>query len=97
MTERKLAHTSSEKKAATHLVNVDYFFKSSEIDKLRDKNISICNRQESKEPFSRHGKPETVISDGGLQFTSEKFSHLAKEWNIKHRTSGTAPTSKQQS
>ena len=62
MAERKLAHKSLEKKAATNLVTVDYFSKSSEIDKRRDKRKSISNGQESEEPFCRHGKPETATT-----------------------------------
>lgn len=40
-----------------------------------------------KQWFSVHGIPETFESDGGPQFTSNRFKTFAREWNFNHRIS----------
>ena len=37
--------------------------------------------------FARHGIPDTVITDNGLQFTSTDYRDFAKQWEFKHTTS----------
>ena len=40
-----------------------------------------------KGQFARHGIPNTVMSDNGPQFTSEKFQSFAQKWGFKTITS----------
>ena len=40
-----------------------------------------------KEAFSRHGIPETVISDNGSQYSSKQYKQFAREWQFSHKTS----------
>jgi hypothetical protein len=37
--------------------------------------------------FSRHGIPETLMSDNGPQFASDDFARFAAAWDFKHITS----------
>ncbi|KAA5586471.1 transposase family protein, partial [Pseudomonas aeruginosa] len=37
-----------------------------------------------KSIFSRHGIPETMISDNGPPFNSKEFHLFTIDWNIKH-------------
>ena len=37
--------------------------------------------------FSRHGIPETVVSDNGPQYSSNEFDTFAKRYNFVHITS----------
>ena len=51
---------------------------------------SQCNANKTisvlKELFSKHGIPETLRSDNGLQFANHMFVEFAKEWNFDHNT-----------
>jgi transposase InsO family protein len=40
-----------------------------------------------KEVFSRHGIPETVVSDNGTQYSSREFKMFSMEWGFNHVTS----------
>ncbi len=40
-----------------------------------------------KAHFSRHGIPDTVISDNGPQLDSREFNSFAREWEFEHVTS----------
>ena len=37
--------------------------------------------------FARHGIPEEVRRDNGLQYASVEFTDFAREWGFKHTTS----------
>ena len=37
--------------------------------------------------MSRHGVPETVVSDNGPQYSSKEFQQFCKEWEFQHITS----------
>ena len=38
----------------------------------------------TKSIFARHGIPETVISDNGPYFISDKYDKFAKSWGFDH-------------
>ncbi|XP_046341780.1 uncharacterized protein K02A2.6-like [Haliotis rufescens] len=66
-----------------YLVQVDYHSDYWEVDKLTDTtstSIVECMK------FSRHGIPDTVVSDNGPQFTSREFAQFAKDWEFSHVT-----------
>ena len=62
---------------------VDYFSDFVEVSELED-TTSHAVIQVLKEEFSRHGIPDTVISDNGPQFSSHEFSLT---WEFNHVTS----------
>ena len=64
-----------------YLVTVDNLFNYRGVDKLRYKKAFTTARK-VKSHFEDSGIPDTVISDSGPKFTSQKFSHFPKEWNI---------------
>lgn len=43
---------------------------------------SVINKL--KHHFARHGVPETVVSDGGTQYTSAEFENFSKAWGFTH-------------
>ena len=65
---------------------VDYYSDFVEIDELND-TMSDTVIQVLKKQFSRHGIPDTVVSDNGSQFTSQEFHEFSLEWEFNHVTS----------
>lgn len=69
-----------------YIVVVDYFSRYPEVVKLPSTTsghiIEILKRM-----FSRHGIPETVVSDNGPQYSSREFSEFSKAYNFLHITS----------
>ena len=65
-------------KGESHIVVTDYYSRYSEVLKLRDTTSKgVVNA--IKAIFSRHGIPETLVSDNGPQYSSElfvKFVHV---------------------
>ena len=59
---------------------------SSEVFELNSANASSVVKA-TKEAFSRHGIPETVISDSGSQCSSKQCKQFAPEWPFSHKTS----------
>ena len=68
-----------------YLITVDYYSKFFELDYLPD-TASSTVISKIKHHFARHGIPDMVVSDNGLQFTSAEFSKFAKKWNFGHQT-----------
>ena len=64
-----------------YLVTIDNLFNYRGIDKLRYEKAFTTVRK-VKSHVEDSGIPDTVISDSGPKFTSQKFSHIPKEWNI---------------
>ncbi|XP_058828067.1 uncharacterized protein K02A2.6-like [Topomyia yanbarensis] len=68
------------------LVTVDHFSDFFEVDQLKDltpkSTIAVC-----KSNFSRHGKPQQVISDNGTNFVNREWKQFARDWNFYHTTS----------
>ena len=68
-----------------HLIVVDYYSRYPEVAELGDtKAQTIINK--TKSIFSRHGIPETVVSDNGPQYSSEEYRYFAKDYNFCHNT-----------
>jgi hypothetical protein len=67
----------------TYLITVDYYSNFFEIDYLTDTG-SEAVIDKLKHHFARHGIPDTVITDGGPQYNSDKFSTFSKSWGFAH-------------
>ena len=64
----------------------DYYSHWIEIAKLTGLSAnSVINP--TKSIFARYGIPETVVSDNGLQLSSEANAQFALEYGVKHTTS----------
>ena len=70
----------------TYLITIDYFSRYPEVISLSfttSKSVILA----LKTIFSRHGIPETVVSDNGPQYSSEEFKQFAQHYNFSHVTS----------
>ena len=68
-----------------HLIVVDYYSRYPEVSELRNtKARTVINK--TKSIFSRHGIPESVVSDNGPQYSSEEYKQFAKDYNFIHNT-----------
>ena len=74
-----------------YLITVDYYNNFFEIDFLKE-TLSEDVSTKLKHHFARHGVLDTVISDGGAQYTSHKFKMFNEKWGFSHEMSspGTA-------
>ena len=70
-----------------YLVTVDCYSSFFELDFLID-TLSTTVIAKLKHHFARYGIPDEFISDGGPQFTSDKFKEFAKKWYFKHTVTG---------
>jgi len=64
-------------------VTVDYASSFIEVDYLPD-TLAETIIAKMKHPFARYGVPDTVVSDGGPQYTSTSFKHFSDSWQFKH-------------
>ena len=71
---------------SAYLVTVDHYSDCYELDQLPSIQSSSVI-QATKQHFSRHGVPHTLITDNGTQFTSEAFKAFAEKYKFKHITS----------
>jgi len=69
-----------------YLITVDFYSDYWEVDKMPD-TLSTTVIECTKEHFSRHGIPNTIITDNGPQFISEDYEDFTRDWDIEHRTS----------
>ncbi|XP_062616020.1 uncharacterized protein K02A2.6-like [Saccostrea cucullata] len=69
-----------------YLITVDYYSDFWELNELSSTSADTIIKC-LKEHFSRHGIPNTVISDNGPQFTNDAFRNFADEWDFEHATS----------
>jgi len=72
-----------EIKGRHYLITVDYFSLFFEVDYLTD-TTSQAVIHKLKQHFARHGVPDTLISDGGPQYTSNDFAKFSQSWSFKH-------------
>ncbi|KXJ07186.1 Uncharacterized protein K02A2.6, partial [Exaiptasia diaphana] len=68
------------------LVVVDAYSKYPEVVKMSS-TTSTATVKVLREIFSRHGLPETIVSDNGPQLTSEEFQNFCSANGIIHRRS----------
>ena len=69
-----------------YITIVDYFSAFVEVIELEDAT-SHSVIQVLKEQFSRHGIPDTVVSDNGPQLGSQEFHEFSLTWEFSHVTS----------
>ena len=91
----RLAADLFELAGKVYLIVVDYYSRWFEISRLNDQSssrvISVL-----KELFSTHGIPDIIVSDNGLQFSSDAFCLFTTEYDFIHVTSSPKYRSKQQ-
>ena len=73
-------------KGANYLLVVDYFSRYIEMAMLTS-TTSEATIGHLKSIFARHGIPETLISDNGLQYASSVFQKFARDYGFTHTTS----------
>uniref|UniRef100_A0A674NI52 Gypsy retrotransposon integrase-like protein 1 n=1 Tax=Takifugu rubripes TaxID=31033 RepID=A0A674NI52_TAKRU len=69
-----------------YIITVDYYSRYFKLDKLHSTTGPTVIRK-LKAAFSRHGVPQTVVLDGGPQYSCKEFDTFAKEWEFTHITS----------
>ena len=69
-----------------YITIVDYFSDFVEVSEPEG-TTSQAVIQVLKEQFSRHGIPDTVVSDNGPQFSSQEFYEFSLTWEFNHVTS----------
>ena len=69
-----------------YIVLVDYFSDFVEVEELNVNTTSSVVKFLKKQ-FSRHGIPDTVVSDNAPQYTSYEFKQFSREWEFVHVTS----------
>ena len=75
-----------EWKKSNYLLVVDYFSRFIEVSKLSSTS-SEAVIEHLKSIFSRHGIPETVMSDNGPQYSAAIFGAFAIQYGFTHTTS----------
>lgn len=70
----------------TYLLVVDYLSRYPEVIKLSS-TTSRSIITALKSVFSRHGVPETLLSDNGPQYASQEFAEFAAAYDFQHTTS----------
>ena len=73
-------------KGSTYIIVIDYFSRYPEVIKLKG-TTSGHVIDALKAVFSRHGIPETVVSDNGPQYSSQEFTDFARQYDFCHLTS----------
>ena len=76
-------YTFKDKK---YLIIVDYYSRYIETMLLKNE-LSETVILSMKSIFSRHGIPETVVSDNGRQFSSKEFKEFSQSYSFQHITS----------
>ena len=83
---QKVAVDLFELKNSTYLLMIDYYSRYVEMARLiRATAEDVVNHMKSI--FARHGIPEQVMSDNGLQFTAAVYAKFAKDYNFEILTS----------
>lgn len=82
---QKIATDLFEWKKVDYLLVVDYFSRNIEVAKLTStSSASVVTHLKSI--FSRHGIPETVISDNEPQYSAGTLQEFSKEYGFEHTT-----------
>ena len=69
-----------------YLLVVDYYSRFPVLYKLTS-TMSKVLIQELKAIFTEMGVPNTIVSDGGPQYTSAEFRDFMKDWQTQHKVS----------
>lgn len=69
-----------------YLITMDYHSRYFEMDYLQT-TVAETVVDKLKAQFSRHGIPDTVVTDNGPQFCSGVFQKFATTWQFNHTTS----------
>ena len=62
---------------------MDYY---SDFVKVQELSVSLTDHHSVSEQFSRHGIPNVLDSDNGLQLTSQECRTFTAGWEFKHLT-----------
>ena len=68
-----------------YLALYDYYYNYFEMMKLSKITASNVVPRACKEHFARHGIPDVLVSDAGMQFTSKELLRFSKSWNFCHK------------
>ena len=83
---QKIASDLFKWKKVDYLLVVDCYSRYIEVAKLTSTSANSVITH-LKSIFSRHGIPETLISDNGPQYAAAAFTEFAKEYGFNHNTS----------
>ena len=75
-----------ELKNSKYLLVVDYYNRFPILRKLTSTTSNVLI-QELKAIFTKIGVPDTMVSDGGPQYTSAEFRDFMRNWQIEHKVS----------
>ena len=83
----RLAIDLFEMQQKSYLITIDYYSRFIAVDELDDSTEAhvVCGKV--KYMFCTLGVPNTVVTDNGPQFMSEKFRELLRKWDVQHITS----------
>ena len=70
-----------------YLLLVDYYSNFFELARLGSNTRAMCVIDAIRSQFARHGSPEVLVSDNGLQFACREFRTFTQLWDIEHVTS----------
>ncbi|XP_046855956.1 uncharacterized protein K02A2.6-like [Xenia sp. Carnegie-2017] len=84
---QKVATDLFEHSGKNYVLVVDYYSRYFEIAPLKKSTTAEDVINHMKSIFSRHGIPETVVTDNGPQYAAAIFSKFAEEWGFTHLTS----------
>ena len=69
-----------------YLIMVDYYSSFIEINLLSNGTTNKQIVTHCKSQFSRHGIPDTLITDNGPQFSSTTFKQFSQDYGFQHQT-----------
>ena len=82
---KRVAMDSLHASVELYRITVDYYLDLWEMDKI-DKAQAESLVDATRKNFSRHGIPETVVTDNDTPFTGKVFRNFAREWEFEHCT-----------
>ena len=83
----KVASDLFEIDGCQYCLITDYYSKYPEMVKLGKSSTSQAVITAMKSVFSRHGIPQTLVTDNGPCYASEEFKKFSRKWEFKHITS----------
>jgi len=83
----RLAVDPCTKDGRTSLVVVDYYSRYITVNELNDSSNTKTIVSKLETLFCLLGIPNTLVSDNGPQFVSDRFQSFLSKWDVKHITS----------